>query len=160
MVILAKSLGGGFPTGAIGMTEQLAALVEDGNVHHMGTYNGNPLGMAAARANLLEVLTQEAYEHLERARRADGAGEGVGPGALARARLEGMVVHRSGADDPERAELIWTWLTNRGVLTTPGRERSGTSPSPTTRPRWTATWRCSGGWWPSSARRLSGSARA
>ena len=66
MVTLAKSLGGGLPTGAIGMTEELAALVEDGSVHHVGTYNGNPLGMAAARANLLEVLTPAAYEHLER----------------------------------------------------------------------------------------------
>ena len=44
MVTLAKSLGGGLPTGAIGMTEELAALVEDGSVHHVGTYNGNPLG--------------------------------------------------------------------------------------------------------------------
>ena len=32
----------------------------------MGTYNGNPLGMAAARASLLEVLTPAAYGELER----------------------------------------------------------------------------------------------
>ena len=25
--------------------------------------------------------------------------------------------------DPERSELIWTWLVNRGILTTPGREQ-------------------------------------
>ena len=35
--------------------------VEDGTVYQVGTYNGNPLGMAAARASLLEVLTPDAY---------------------------------------------------------------------------------------------------
>ena len=40
-------------------------VVEDGTVYQVGTYNGNPLGMAAARANLLEVLTPDAYAHLD-----------------------------------------------------------------------------------------------
>ena len=31
----------------------------------MGTYNGNPLSMAAARASFEEVMTPEAYVHLE-----------------------------------------------------------------------------------------------
>src|SRR4051812_43290245 len=65
MVTLAKALGGGMPSGAIGMTEELSHVVEDGTVYQVGTYNGNPLGMAATRANLLEVLTPEAYEHLD-----------------------------------------------------------------------------------------------
>ena len=65
MVTLAKALGGGLPTGAIGMNEELAKAVEDGTVYQVGTYNGNPLGMAAVRANLLEVLTPEAYAHLD-----------------------------------------------------------------------------------------------
>ena len=65
MVTLAKALGGGLPTGAIGGTEEVMAVVEDGSVYQVGTYNGNPLGMAAARANLLEVLTPEAYAHLD-----------------------------------------------------------------------------------------------
>ena len=82
------------------------------------SYNGNPLGMAAARANLLEVLTPEAYGHLERlgARMA----EGVGAGAVALG-SKGCV-HRE-RRDPERSRLIWTWLMNRGILTTPGREQ-------------------------------------
>ena len=66
MVTLAKALGGGLPTGAIGGTEEVMAVVEDGSVYQVGTYNGNPLGMAAARASLLEVLTPEAYAHLDR----------------------------------------------------------------------------------------------
>ena len=52
MVTLAKALGGGMPTGAIGGTEEVMSVVEDGSVFQVGTYNGNPLGMAAARANL------------------------------------------------------------------------------------------------------------
>ena len=57
MVTLAKALGGGVPTGAIGGNEEVMSVVEDGSVYQVGTYNGNPLGMAATRANLLEVLT-------------------------------------------------------------------------------------------------------
>src|SRR4051812_30996501 len=66
MVTLAKSLGGGLPTGAIGGTDEVMSVVEDGRVYQVGTYNGNPLGMAAARASLTEVLTPEAYAHLDR----------------------------------------------------------------------------------------------
>jgi glutamate-1-semialdehyde 2,1-aminomutase len=65
MVTLAKTLGGGTATGAIGGSEEVMSVVEDGSVYQVGTYNGNPLGMAAARASLLEVLTPEAYEHLD-----------------------------------------------------------------------------------------------
>ena len=65
MVTLAKALGGGLPTGAIGMSEEVAEVVTDGSVYQVGTYNGNPLGMAAARASLTEVMTPEAYAHLD-----------------------------------------------------------------------------------------------
>jgi glutamate-1-semialdehyde 2,1-aminomutase len=65
MVTLAKALGGGLPSGAIGGTEEVFEVVENGEVYQVGTYNGNPLVMAAARASLLEVLTPEAYAHLD-----------------------------------------------------------------------------------------------
>src|SRR6202011_3252590 len=65
MVTLAKALGGGLPSGAIGMSEEVSRVVEDGSVYQVGTYNGNPLSMAAARANLLEVMTPGAYAHLD-----------------------------------------------------------------------------------------------
>src|SRR6185503_12377880 len=65
LVTLAKALGGGLPSGAIGGSEEVMRVVEDGTVYQVGTYNGNPLGMAAARANVLEVLTPEAYRHLD-----------------------------------------------------------------------------------------------
>src|SRR3954467_15577929 len=52
MVTLAKALGGGLPTGAIGGTDDVMSVVEDGRVYQVGTYNGNPLGMAAPPARL------------------------------------------------------------------------------------------------------------
>src|ERR671936_1063681 len=64
LVTLAKALGGGTPMGAIGATEEVMRVVEDGSVYQVGTYNGNPLTMTAARASLSEVLTPEAYAHL------------------------------------------------------------------------------------------------
>ncbi len=65
MVTLAKALGGGLPAGAIGGTEEVFEVVENGSVFQVGTYNGNPLSVAAARANLLEVMTPQAYAHLD-----------------------------------------------------------------------------------------------
>ena len=41
------------------------SVVEDGSVYQVGTYNGNPLAMAAARASLERVLTPDAYRHLD-----------------------------------------------------------------------------------------------
>ena len=57
MVTMAKALGGGLPSGAIGGTEEVMSVVEDHTVFQVGTYNGNPLAMAAVRANLEKVLT-------------------------------------------------------------------------------------------------------
>jgi glutamate-1-semialdehyde 2,1-aminomutase len=56
---------GGYPGGAIGFTEELAAQIEDGSMRQVGTFNGNPLVMAAAQATLTEVLTAAAYERFE-----------------------------------------------------------------------------------------------
>src|SRR6187200_3217877 len=65
VVCLAKAIAGGYPGGAIGMTETLAALIAAGTVRQVGTFNGNPLVMAAARAALTEVLTDAAYARFE-----------------------------------------------------------------------------------------------
>ena len=126
IVTLAKSLGGGLPAGALGMTAELVALVEDGRVRQLGTYNGNPLSMAAAIASLREVLTPAAYTELERlgARMVAGC-ESVIETAGLDARCVGLgskgCVRWAG--DPELGRLIWIWLMNRGVLTTAGREQ-------------------------------------
>src|SRR4029077_14173302 len=45
------------------------SLVETGAYEQVGTFNGNPLTLAAIRATLEEVLTPQAYNHVERLRR-------------------------------------------------------------------------------------------
>ena len=47
----AKAIGGGLPCGAIGGVEELMGLVVlRGDLEQVGTFNGNPLTMAAGRA--------------------------------------------------------------------------------------------------------------
>jgi glutamate-1-semialdehyde 2,1-aminomutase len=62
LVALAKSIGGGLPIGAFGGTQECMDQIATGRVLHLGTYNGNPLCMAAARAVLAEVCTPEATQ--------------------------------------------------------------------------------------------------
>ena len=69
LICLAKSLGGGFPCGAIGGTREVMALIERGAYEQVGTFNGNPVALSAMRATLEEVLTPEAYSHIEYLRR-------------------------------------------------------------------------------------------
>ena len=59
LVTLAKSIGGGFPLGAFGGRQELMDLITEGRVLHLGTYNGNPLVMAAAKAVLTEACAPE-----------------------------------------------------------------------------------------------------
>jgi glutamate-1-semialdehyde 2,1-aminomutase len=142
LVTLAKSLGGGLPCGAIGGTEEAMAPVEDERVYQVGTYNGNPLSMAAARANLLEVLTPDAYEQLERLndRIVGGCtrvidehglpGYAIGIAAkgcvtFATERIVDYVTFKA-HQDVELTELAWLYAMNRGIFMTPGREEEWT----------------------------------
>ena len=59
LVCLAKSIGGGLPIGAFGGTRECMDQITNGRVLHLGTYNGNPLVMAAATAVLRDVCTPE-----------------------------------------------------------------------------------------------------
>ena len=61
VVCLAKAFGGGIPCGAIGGTDEVMDAIADGRYDQVGTFNGNPLTMAAARTVLCDVLTSEAY---------------------------------------------------------------------------------------------------
>ncbi|MGH3509822.1 MAG: aspartate aminotransferase family protein, partial [Nocardioidaceae bacterium] len=74
LVALAKAIGGGVSVSAIGGTAELMGLIADGTYEQVGTFNGNPLAMAAARATLTEVLDDAAYEHLGRLRERMRAG--------------------------------------------------------------------------------------
>jgi glutamate-1-semialdehyde 2,1-aminomutase len=142
MVTLAKALGGGLPSGAIGGTEEVMSVVEDGSVFQVGTYNGNPLGMAAARANLLEVLTPDAYTHLDHLNERILAGcRGVIekynlPGYAVGVGSKGCVTFSpveiidyetfKANQDEDMSTLAWLFNMNRGIFMTPGREEEWT----------------------------------
>jgi glutamate-1-semialdehyde 2,1-aminomutase len=142
MVTLAKTLGAGLPSGAIGGTDEVMEVVESGTVFQIGTFNGNPLTMAAARAGLLEVLTPDAYAHLDRIndRLVAGCQE-----IVERYRLPAYTVGISSKgcvmfsdtkivdyetfmtrQNVEVTELAWLYNLNRGIFATPGREEEWT----------------------------------
>jgi len=93
IVCLAKAMGGGLPCGAIGGTAEVMAAITDGTYEQVGTFNGNPLTMAAARATLTEVLLPSAYARFE------VLGRRMLDGALSALRATGIPVygHRFGA---------------------------------------------------------------
>ena len=62
LVCLAKSIGGGLPLGAFGGTHECMDQITAGKVLHLGTYNGNPLCMAAAKAVLADICTPETQQ--------------------------------------------------------------------------------------------------
>jgi len=142
LVTLAKSLGGGLPSGAIGGTDEAMRVVEDGSVYQVGTYNGNPLAMAAARASLEQVLTPDAYEHFERLNERILAGctrvieEHGFPGYAIGIAAKGCVTFSSepivdyatfkANQDAELTDLAWLYSMNRGIFMTPGREEEWT----------------------------------
>ncbi len=68
IVCLAKAIGGGVAAAAVGGTTEVMGHVADGTYEQVGTFNGNPLAMAACRAMLCEVATPEAYQRIERLR--------------------------------------------------------------------------------------------
>jgi len=142
VVCLAKAICGGLPGGAVGMTDELAALVADGRVRQQGTFNGNPLVMAAAQATLLEVLTPAAYALLGERNRALLAGcarviadyglpaHTVGMGAKGCVTMSPEPV-REYRDYLTRihhdlTELAWLYHMNRGVFMTPGADEEWT----------------------------------
>jgi glutamate-1-semialdehyde 2,1-aminomutase len=68
IVCLAKAIGGGIAVAAVGGTDEVMGHVANGDYEMVGTFNGNPLAMAACKAMLTEVATPEAYERLEKLR--------------------------------------------------------------------------------------------
>ena len=142
MITLAKTLGGGLPSGAIGGTEEVMSVVEDGTVYQVGTFNGNPLTMAAAKASLLEVLTPEGYKHLDRINerllagcqdvidRYGLPGYSVGIGSkgcvtFADERITDFATYKK-HQDADLTDLAWLYNLNRGIFMTPGREEEWT----------------------------------
>ncbi|MEM9208259.1 MAG: aminotransferase class III-fold pyridoxal phosphate-dependent enzyme [Pseudomonadota bacterium] len=64
---LGKIIGGGFPVGAVAGRAEVMSVFEAGDgkarLPHGGTYNANPVSMAAGRA-ALALMTPEAYDRL------------------------------------------------------------------------------------------------
>ncbi len=52
IICLAKALGGGVPCGAVGGTDEVMSAISDGRYDQVGTFNGNPLTMAAAQGRV------------------------------------------------------------------------------------------------------------
>jgi glutamate-1-semialdehyde 2,1-aminomutase len=134
IVCLAKSLGGGLPISAIGGTEEVMGHIVDGTYEQVGTFNGNPLSLAAARAMLLEVMVDDAYRHLDQiqTRMEKGANEVVGRHRLvahvATAGAKGSVIYSAEplrtyrdflAVDGRFAQAAWLYQFNRGVFLPP-----------------------------------------
>jgi glutamate-1-semialdehyde 2,1-aminomutase len=140
--VIGKSIGGGIPSGAYGITEEVAAairahseadLVDVGGVG--GTLSGNVLSTAAMRATLGEVLTPAAFEHMIAL--ATAFHEGVEStlvefdmpwsivqlGARAEYRFTSPAprngTESAAAHDDELEEYLHLYMSNRGVLMTP-----------------------------------------
>jgi glutamate-1-semialdehyde 2,1-aminomutase len=145
VVVVGKSIGGGVPCGAYGLTESVAAqvirrsrageadIVDVGGVG--GTLAGNPLSLAAMRSTLGEVLTDEAFDQmitlatLYRAEVQSVLDEHDLPWSITQlgARAEYRFVRpapRTGGEsaaaaDEQLDELLHLYTVNRGILMTP-----------------------------------------
>jgi len=141
-VTLGKSIGGGVPIGAYGVSDELARRIvseTEGDYEDTGgvggTLAGNALSLAATRATLSEVLTDAAFERMDalRARFVAGVEDTlarhgvpwsiVSLGARAEYRFA-PTPPRTGAEseaatDRELEEYLHLYLLNRGVLITP-----------------------------------------
>jgi glutamate-1-semialdehyde 2,1-aminomutase len=141
--VIGKSLGGGIPCGTYGLSEDVAAEIhrataEDGlgDVGGVGgTLAGNALSMAAMRATLGEVLTDDAFipmiemadKYTEEVERiiveADLAWSITQLGARAEYRFARPEPRNGGesaaAADDELDEYMHLYTLNRGILMTP-----------------------------------------
>ena len=142
VVTLGKSIGGGVPIGAYGVSAEVAeriAAQEDADYEDTGgvggTLAGNALSLAAARATLGEVLTEDAFAGMVALRERFVAGVEdtlarhgapwsiVSLGARAEYRFASPPP-RTGAEsaaaaDAELDEYLHLYLLNRGVMITP-----------------------------------------
>jgi glutamate-1-semialdehyde 2,1-aminomutase len=141
LVALAKAIGGGLPCGAVGGRDDVMAVIEDHRVAQMGTFNGNPLTMAASKATLLEILDATAYSHFDAlAETLQGGLDGVIaehelPFHVITLAARGGITYRAQRVrnyrdyleiDKSLAYLSWLYQCNRGVVMAPGAEENWT----------------------------------
>jgi glutamate-1-semialdehyde 2,1-aminomutase len=154
LLTIGKTIGGGVPVAAYGMSEAVAALIVERTVWHEadvggigGTLAGNALSLAAARATLSEVLTDDAFVGMEAlaVRLCEGiesviAAHGV-PWHVTRLGCRAEYLFspeppRNGAEaeaagDVALDALIHLAMLNRGVLLTPFHNMALMSPATT-----------------------------
>ncbi len=160
LICLAKSIGGGIPIGAFGGREAVMRSIEtlEGTpaydatatgsgiarstipggatrVAHLGTFNGNPLSMAAGVVTLGEILTPDAYPELHRLAERLTAGcqaiidrhglpgyaINVGPKGCVMFTPQRVTNYRDFIGlDAELWSASFFYLANRGILLPPG----------------------------------------
>ena len=134
LVCFAKSIAGGLSVGAFGGSSEIMSEITSGRCAHMGTYNGNPLGMAAVIA-VDDVVTDVALEkaailnsttlfrHAKIIEDYKLPAHAVGFGVKGAVTWHPFPV-RNYRDylnvDFAAAELNWLWLLNRNIITPPG----------------------------------------
>jgi glutamate-1-semialdehyde 2,1-aminomutase len=141
LIALAKAIGGGLPCGAVGGRADVMSTIDEHKVVQIGTFNGNPLTIAASKATLTKVLTPQAYAHFDALAEAlEGGLRKViddyqlpfHPITLA---ARGCVTYRKErvrnyrdylTIDKKYAYLSWLYQCNRGVLMAPGAEENWT----------------------------------
>ena len=113
------------------------AVVEDGSVFQVGTYNGNPLGMAAARANLARgpdprrlrststtstTASSRGCEGVIEQHNLPGYAVGVGSKGCVTFSPAKIVDYETfkANQDADLTELAWLFNMNRGIFMTPG----------------------------------------
>jgi glutamate-1-semialdehyde 2,1-aminomutase len=141
VIALAKAIGGGLPCGAVGGRADVMDVIEKSRVVQSGTFNGNPLTMAASKVTLLEVLDPSAYAHFDAlAETLQGGLDGVIadqelPFHVITLAARGGITYRAERVrnyrdyleiDKSFAYLSWLYQCNRGVLMAPGAEENWT----------------------------------
>jgi len=134
LICVAKSIGGGFPLAAFGAHPSVMDLISQHKVFHGGTYNTNPVSMAAGLATFREVLTRENYAHVDKLGKklTDGYRKTVAKaglqGYIAQAGANGVLMLypqeiRNYRDwttiDVDLWRHYWFGMVNRGVMAQP-----------------------------------------
>ncbi len=140
LACFAKAIGGGATIGAFGGEARIMEVVTKGTAQQ-GTFNGNPLSVAAGLAALTKVLTREAYDHLAKIgsllaegcqRAIDATGipahtVDLGAKGCVSYRKQPLTNYRDFLETvPELFYASFTWMINRGIFMTPGDEEQWT----------------------------------
>jgi glutamate-1-semialdehyde 2,1-aminomutase len=140
LAAFAKAIGGGATIGAFGGEAAFMDETTKG-VALQGTFNGNPLSVAAGYAALTKVLTKDAYEHFAKLGTllAEGCQRAIdenkipahtmdlGAKGCVSYRAEPLRNYRDFLETvPEFFYASYSWMVNRGIFMTPGDEEQWT----------------------------------